>query len=187
MIGINSANIASALIGQSRAAFAPAASGRPGAPAGAPAVIVDVSGNAKPEPEGYELFKIKQAKSLTDKQIEVAMDLVETGASFEEALAKVDVAGIVSGAHKLNGLLKAESALADEVEKANQEDAKKETAALERGEKEAAKDILDDAVDAADEAEETKKADDTVDLDKIAEEADADAEEARAEAAAADA
>ncbi len=186
MVGIQSANIASLLVSQARTAFAPAGAGGAGrGGADAPALIVDVSGNGKGQPEGYELFKIKQAKSLTDKQIEVAMDLMETGASFKEALAKADAAGIMSDAFKLNGLLKADSALSEAVEKANQADAKKQAEALERGEKEAAKDILEDAAGAAEEAEETKTADDKVDLDKMAEEAEAAAEEAIAEAAAA--
>jgi hypothetical protein len=187
MVGIHSANIAAALMSQTRASLAPAAGSlRPGG-ADAPALIVDVSGAARAKPEGYDLFRIKQRDSLLDKQIEVATELGDSKEAFSQALASGDVAGIASEAYRLNGLLKAESALSDAVEKANEKDAKKETAALERGQMEAVKEVLEEAVDAADEAKEAKDSGGEVDLDKMAEEAEdaAKQELADAEAAAA--
>lgn len=177
MIGIHSANIAAALMSQTRASLVPAAgSFRPGGADG-PAVIVDVSGAAKARPEGYDLFKVKQRESLLDKQIDVATELDDSKGAFRQALASGDVAGIVSGAYRVNGLLKAEAALSDAVEKANEKDAKKETAALERGQMDAVKEILEEAVDAADEAEEANDSGGEVDLDRMAEEAEAAAKE----------
>lgn len=185
MVGIHSATIAAALVSQARSLAPSAGPVRPAAVGGAPALIVDVSGQAKAKPEGYELFKVKQRETLTDKQIEVATELKDSKEAFSQALAEGDVGGIITGAFKVNGLLKAEAALSDEVEKAGQEDAKKETAALERDQKDAVKDIIDDAVDAADEAKDKDKTGDKVDLDEIAEEADAAAEEELADAEAA--
>jgi len=187
MIGIQSANIASALISQTRAAMAPAPAGRANAAAGAnpPALIVDVSGGVKREPEGYDLFKIKRNESLLDKQIEIATELGESEGAFAAALESGNTSQIVSEAYKLNGLLKAESALADAVEDANQDDAKRDVDALELDGKEAVKDLIDDAADGADEAKDAESSGDDVDLDAIAEEAEAAAEKERAEAAAA--
>ena len=182
MVGIHSANIAAALMSQTRASLAPAAGSlRPGG-ADAPALIVDVSGAARAKPEGYDLFRIKQRDSLLDKQIEVATELGESKEAFSEALAEGDVGGIITGAYKVNGLLTAEAALADEVEKANQDDARKDVAALELDGKEAVKDLIDDAADAADEAEGADEPGDAVDLDEIAEEAEAAAAEELADA-----
>ena len=183
MVGIHSANIAAALMSQTRASLAPAAGPvRPGG-ADAPALIVDVSGAARSKPEGYDLFKVKQRETLLDKQIEVAVELGDSRDAFAEALDKGDAGRIASEAYKLNGLLKAEAALSDEVEKSNLDDAKKAVDALARDGKEAAKELLDDAADAVGEAEETGKADGEIDLDKMAEEAQAAAEEATADAA----
>ncbi len=181
MVGIQSANIAAALMSQTRASLAPAGPARAGG-SDAPALIVDVTGGVQEKPSGYDLFKIKQRETLLDKQIEVATELGESKEAFSEALAEGDVGGIITGAYKVNGLLTAEAALADEVEKANQDDARKDVAALELDGKEAVKDLIDDAADAADEAEGADEPGDAVDLDEIAEEAEAAAAEELADA-----
>lgn len=182
MVGIHSANIAAALVSQARS-LAPSAAPLRSAGAAAPALIVDVTGGVQEKPSGYDLFKIKQRETLLDKQIEVATELGESKEAFSEALAEGDVGGIITGAYKVNGLLTAEAALADEVEKANQDDARKDVAALELDGKEAVKDLIDDAADAVDEAEGADEpGDDAVDLDEIAEEAEAAAAEELADA-----
>ncbi len=169
---------------QTRASLAPAGPARAGG-SDAPALIVDVTGGVQEKPSGYDLFKIKQRETLLDKQIEVATELGESKEAFSEALAEGDVGGVITGAYKVNGLLTAEAALADEVEKANQDDARKDVAALELDGKEAVKDLIDDAADAADAADEAEGADepgDAVDLDEIAEEAEAAAAKELADA-----